>query len=173
MGCACREARPRHCQQARSVQPACRLRLTETCSRPDVSNDDPYFQAVNKSPAAFPARFRQIEHARTFCSAILDWSTARTRVLLDTPASTMAPLSRSEPNGPPPPRPTTSPTPASCPSRPTQAPRRRPDHTSVDPQRRAEETLKTCLRILDSLGNAMPANYRVQLIFRGSELEYS
>jgi putative transposase len=52
------------------------LGVGRTHSRPHVSNDNPYSEAVNKTLKycpAFPARFGSIEHARAFCGVFFDY----------------------------------------------------------------------------------------------------
>jgi putative transposase len=52
------------------------LGVGRTHSRPHVSNDNPYSEAVNKTLKycpAFPARFGSIEDARAFCQTFFDY----------------------------------------------------------------------------------------------------
>ena len=52
------------------------LGVGRTHSRPHVSNDNPYSEAVNKTLKycpAFPARFGSIEDARAFCGVFFDY----------------------------------------------------------------------------------------------------
>jgi len=51
------------------------LGVGRTHSRPHVSNDNPYSEAVNKTLKycpAFPARFGSIEDARVFCGEFFE-----------------------------------------------------------------------------------------------------
>jgi putative transposase len=69
------------------------LGVARTHSRPHVSNDNPYSEAVNKTLKycpAFPARFGSIEDARTFCQAFFEYYNHHHRhagIGLHTPAS--------------------------------------------------------------------------------------
>lgn len=69
------------------------LGVAKTHSRPHVSNDNPYSEAVNKTLKycpAFPARFGSIEDARTFCGQFFDYYNHQHRhsgIGLHTPAS--------------------------------------------------------------------------------------
>ena len=53
------------------------LGVGRTHSRPHVSNDNPYSEAVNKTLKycpAFPARFGSIEDARSFCASFFEYN---------------------------------------------------------------------------------------------------
>jgi putative transposase len=69
------------------------LGVGRTHSRPHVSNDNPYSEAVNKTLKycpAFPARFGSIEDARVFCASFFDYYNHEHRhsgIGLHTPAS--------------------------------------------------------------------------------------
>jgi putative transposase len=69
------------------------LGVGRTHSRPHVSNDNPYSEAVNKTLKycpAFPARFGSIQDARTFCDAFFTYYNHEHRhsgIGLHTPAS--------------------------------------------------------------------------------------
>jgi putative transposase len=69
------------------------LGVGRTHSRPHVSNDNPYSEAVNKTLKycpAFPARFGSIEDARTFCDTFFEYYNHEHRhsgIGLHTPAS--------------------------------------------------------------------------------------
>ncbi len=69
------------------------LGVGRTHSRPHVSNDNPYSEAVNKTLKycpAFPARFGSIEDARAFCKVFFDYYNHEHRhsgIGLHTPAS--------------------------------------------------------------------------------------
>ena len=69
------------------------LGVGRTHSRPHVSNDNPYSEAVNKTLKycpAFPARFGSIEDARAFCHTFFDYYNHQHRhsgIGLHTPAS--------------------------------------------------------------------------------------
>jgi putative transposase len=69
------------------------LGVAKTHSRPHVSNDNPYSEAVNKTLKycpAFPDRFGSIEDAREFCSQFFTYYNSRHRhsgIGLHTPAS--------------------------------------------------------------------------------------
>jgi len=69
------------------------LGVGRTHSRPHVSNDNPYSEAVNKTLKycpAFPARFGSIEDARVFCAEFFDYYNHQHRhsgIGLHTPAS--------------------------------------------------------------------------------------
>jgi putative transposase len=69
------------------------LGIGRTHSRPHVSNDNPYSEAVNKTLKycpAFPARFGSIADARDFCGAFFDYYNHQHRhsgIALHTPAS--------------------------------------------------------------------------------------
>jgi putative transposase len=69
------------------------LGVGRTHSRPHVSNDNPYSEAINKTLKycpAFPARFGGIEDARAFCGVFFDYYNHQHRhsgIGLHTPAS--------------------------------------------------------------------------------------
>lgn len=69
------------------------LGVGRTHSRPHVSNDNPYSEAVNKTLKycpAFPARFGSIADARAFCASFFDYYNHHHRhsgIGLHTPAS--------------------------------------------------------------------------------------
>ena len=69
------------------------LGVGRTHSRPHVSNDNPYSEAVNKTLKycpAFPTRFGSIEDARSFCARFFDYYNHQHRhsgIGLHTPAS--------------------------------------------------------------------------------------
>jgi putative transposase len=69
------------------------LGVARTHSRPHVSNDNPYSEAVNKTLKycpAFPARFGSIEDARAFCADFFEYYNHHHRhsgIGLHTPAS--------------------------------------------------------------------------------------
>lgn len=69
------------------------LGVARTHSRPHVSNDNPYSEAVNKTLKycpAFPARFGSIEDARSFCAEFFEYYNHEHRhsgIGLHTPAS--------------------------------------------------------------------------------------
>ena len=69
------------------------LGVGRTHSRPHVSNDNPYSEAVNKTLKycpAFPARFGSIEDARAFCAEFFEYYNHHHRhsgIGLHTPAS--------------------------------------------------------------------------------------
>ena len=69
------------------------LGVGRTHSRPHVSNDNPYSEAVNKTLKycpAFPARFGSIEDARVFCETFFEYYNHQHRhsgIALHTPAS--------------------------------------------------------------------------------------
>ena len=69
------------------------LGIAKTHSRPHVSNDNPYSEAVNKTIKycpAFPDRFGSIEDARVFCEAFFEYYNHHHRhsgIGLHTPAS--------------------------------------------------------------------------------------
>jgi putative transposase len=69
------------------------LGVARTHSRPHVSNDNPYSEAVNKTLKycpAFPDRFGSIEDARVFCGQFFDYYNHQHRhsgIALHTPAS--------------------------------------------------------------------------------------
>jgi putative transposase len=69
------------------------LGVGRTHSRPHVSNDNPYSEAVNKTLKycpAFPARFGSIEDARAFCASFFEYYNHEHRhsgIGLHTPAS--------------------------------------------------------------------------------------
>jgi len=69
------------------------LGVDHSHSRPHVSNDNPYSEAVNKTLEycpAFPAYFGSIEHARAFCKMFFDYYNHEHRhsgIGLHTPAS--------------------------------------------------------------------------------------
>ena len=69
------------------------LGVARTHSRPHVSNDNPYSEAVNKTLKycpAFPPRFGSIEDARVFCGQFFDYYNHEHRhsgIALHTPAS--------------------------------------------------------------------------------------
>ena len=69
------------------------LGVARTHSRPHVSNDNPFSEAVNKTLKycpAFPARFGSIEDARAFCVVFVDYYNHQHRhsgIGLHTPAS--------------------------------------------------------------------------------------
>ncbi|MBK8101376.1 MAG: transposase [Planctomycetes bacterium] len=52
------------------------LGINQSHSRPHVSNDNPYSEALFKTGKYrpdFPDRFGSIEHARTYCGSLFDW----------------------------------------------------------------------------------------------------
>ena len=69
------------------------LGISRTHSRPHVSNDNPYSEAVNKTVKycpAFPERFGSIQDARAFCTEFFDYYNHQHRhsgIALHTPAS--------------------------------------------------------------------------------------
>ena len=69
------------------------LGVGRTHSRPHVSNDNPFSEAVNKTLKycpAFPARFGSIQDARIFCDTFFDYYNHHHRhsgIGLHTPAS--------------------------------------------------------------------------------------
>jgi putative transposase len=69
------------------------LGVAKSHSRPHVSNDNPFSEAVNKTLKycpAFPERFGSIEDARVFCAAFFEYYNARHRhsgIGLHTPAT--------------------------------------------------------------------------------------
>ena len=69
------------------------LGVARTHSRPHVSNDNPYSEAVNKTLKycpAFPTRFGSIEDARSFCASFFEYYNHNHRhsgIGLHTPAS--------------------------------------------------------------------------------------
>jgi putative transposase len=69
------------------------LGVARTHSRPHVSNDNPYSEAVNKTLKycpAFPARFGSIQDARVFCGQFFDYYNHQHRhsgIALHTPAT--------------------------------------------------------------------------------------
>ncbi len=117
------------------------LGVTRTHSRPHVSNDNPYSEAINKTLKycpAFPDRFGSIEDARAFCVEFFAYynttiiATAASPCTPPPPCMT-GPPAPSRPNGRPPSPPPTPPTRSGSPTASPACPRWPPSHGSTSP----------------------------------------